>query len=448
MTVPQVIPFFSAAANFAGSSDTPREFLERCLARLETFEPAVGAFVCHDIAAARAAAELSAERWRDGRPLSPIDGMPLGIKDIIETADMPTEQGSPLFVGWRTGRDAASVAALREAGAVILGKVVTTEFAATEPRGTRNPWDRERTPGGSSSGSAAAVACGMVPAALGTQVVGSILRPASFCGCVGFKPSVGRINRGGSYDYFSQSCTGVLAASLEDAWLVAVNIASRAGGDPGCPGLDGPAEPPTPRRPRSLAVLRTSGWADAASEARAAFEAAVARLADAGIALADRHADPVIAEVEEAIADAAPLTRTINAWEGRWPLNTYRNRDASKLSRPALDRLALAEAMTSAEYGAAIAVRQRNREAYARLAARYDAAITLSAPAAAPVGLGSTGNPVFNVPASMLGIPAVSLPLLSIDGLPLGLQIAGFVYEDARLFAVAAAIRDLLRAAH
>ena len=246
MTIPQVIPFFSAAANFAGSSDTPREFLERCLARLETFEPAVGAFVCHDIAAARAAAELSAERWRDGRPLSPIDGMPLGIKDIIETADLPTEQGSPLFVGWRTGRDAASVAALREAGAVILGKVVTTEFAATEPRGTRNPWDRERTPGGSSSGSAAAVACGMVPAALGTQVVGSILRPASFCGCVGFKPSVGRINRGGSYDYFSQSCTGVLAASLEDAWLVAVNIASRAGGDPGYPGLDGPAEPPTP----------------------------------------------------------------------------------------------------------------------------------------------------------------------------------------------------------
>jgi hypothetical protein len=115
MTIPQVNPFFSAAANFAGSIDTPREFLERCLARLETLEPVVGAFVCHDIAAARAAAELSAEPWRDGRPLSPIDGMPLGIKDIIETADMPTEQGSPLFVGWRTGRDAASVAALREA---------------------------------------------------------------------------------------------------------------------------------------------------------------------------------------------------------------------------------------------------------------------------------------------------------------------------------------------
>jgi Asp-tRNA(Asn)/Glu-tRNA(Gln) amidotransferase A subunit family amidase len=173
----------------------------------------------------------------------------------------------------------------------------------------------------------------------------------------------------------------------------------------------------------------------------------VARLAAAGIALADRHADPVIEEVEGAIADSARLTRTINAWEGRWPLNTYRDRDAAKLSRSALERLAMAEAMTLTEYGAAIAVRQRNRETHARLAARYEAAITLAALGAAPVGLGSTGNPVFNVPASMLGIPAVSLPLLSIDGLPLGLQIAGFVGEDAALFAVAAAIRDLLGAA-
>src|SRR3984957_13459001 len=287
MTTPPPISFVGAAANFAAGKDTPREFLERCLCHVEEFEPAVGAFVCHDIADARAAADRSAARWRDGRPLSPIDGMPLGIKDIIETADMPTEQGSPLFVGCDTGRDAASVAALREAGAVILGKAVTTEFAATEPRGTRNPWDTTRTPGGSSSGSAAAVACGMVPAALGTQVVGSILRPASFCGCVGFKPSVGGINRGGSYDYFSQSCTGVLAASLEDAWLVAVNIAARAGGDPGYVGVQGPPEPPAPQRPKALALLQTSGWDEAAPEARAALEKAAGRLADAGIAIAD-----------------------------------------------------------------------------------------------------------------------------------------------------------------
>ena len=160
MTTPQPISFVGATADFRAGKATPRDLLEGCLARVEEFEPTVGAFVCHDIAAARSAADRSAERWRAGRPLSPIDGMPLGIKDIIETADMATEQGSPLFVGCHTGRDAASVAALREAGAVILGKVVTTEFASTEPRGTRNPWDSARTPGGSSSGSAALPAPG------------------------------------------------------------------------------------------------------------------------------------------------------------------------------------------------------------------------------------------------------------------------------------------------
>jgi Asp-tRNA(Asn)/Glu-tRNA(Gln) amidotransferase A subunit family amidase len=162
----------------------------------------------------------------------------------------------------------------------------------------------------------------VVSAALGTQVVGSILRPASFCGCVGFKPSVGGINRGGSYDHFSQSCTGILAASLEDAWLVAINISERAGGDPGYPGLQGPLEPPPPRRPHAVAVLETAGWEVAAADAQRAFDAAVARLADAGIAIANRHSDRAIDEVEGAISDAVGLTREINAWEGRWPLNT------------------------------------------------------------------------------------------------------------------------------
>ena len=134
-------PYLSATPGFASGADTPRDFLERCLADLAALEPKIGAFVNLNLASARAAADRATARWREGRPLSKIDGMPVGIKDIIETADMPTEQGSPLFVGCRTGRDAASVAALREAGTVTLGRVVTTEFAAPEPRGTRNLWD-------------------------------------------------------------------------------------------------------------------------------------------------------------------------------------------------------------------------------------------------------------------------------------------------------------------
>ena len=270
--VPQAKPFLAAAAQFAGGNDTPRAYLERCLDALAAWEPKIGAFVHTNVDGARAAADASSIRWRDNKSLSAIDGMPVGIKDIIETADMPTEMGSPLFDGWCSGRDAAAVAALREAGAVILGKTVTTEFAATEPRGTRNPWDLARTPGGSSSGSGAAVAAGLVSAALGTQVQGSIVRPASYCGCVGFKPSVGSINRGGSHDELSQSCMGVLAATLEDAWQVASEIAARAGGDPGYPGLVGPLRAPPAVKPRRLVFLETAGWQEASAEAKQALQ--------------------------------------------------------------------------------------------------------------------------------------------------------------------------------
>ena len=169
-TKPRMRPFLPAAAGFASGKNSPRAFLERCIADLEAWEPRIGAFVSLNLEAARAAADRSTERWRAGKPLSPIDGMPIGVKDIIETIDMPTEHGSPLFAGHRSERDAASVAALREAGAVIVGKTVTTEFAWMHPRETRNPWDLTRTPGGSSSGSAAAVAAGAVSVALGTQV--------------------------------------------------------------------------------------------------------------------------------------------------------------------------------------------------------------------------------------------------------------------------------------
>ncbi len=442
---PQARSFFAATAAFRDGEDSPRAFLERCIETIEALDPQVGAFVAMNLPAARTAADAATERWRTGKTLSLVDGMPIGIKDIMETADMVTEQGSPLFVGWRGRRDAAAVAALREAGAVIVGKTVTTEFASTHPRGTRNPWDLERTPGGSSSGSAAAVAAGMLPAALGTQVIGSIVRPASFCGCFGYKPSVGGINRGGSFDEFSQSCTGVLAATLAEAWSVARAISARAGGDPGYPGVSGPMEAPTARTPVRIALLETAGWGRASDEAKQALQNARDRLAAAGIEIADRHTDPAIASVETAIAPAHPLAMNINAWEGRWPLNTYaRDIDRSGLSQSSQDRLAQAEAMTLEGYQALIAERDRIRRAYAALSDRFDACMSLAAIGAAPRGLESTGDPIFVVPGSLLGVPALSLPVLQAEELPLGLQLLGFANADAAAFATAAALLPLL----
>ena len=437
-------PYLSATPRFASGEDTPRDFLERCLADLAALEPKIGAFVNLDLAGARAAADRAGERWRAGRPLSRIDGMPVGIKDIIETADMPTGQGSPLFTGCRTERDGASVAALREAGAVIVGKTVTTEFASSEPLGnTRNPHDLNRTPGGSSSGSAAAVASGMLSAALGTQVIGSTIRPASYCGCIGFKVTVGALNRGGSYDGLSQSATGVLASTLEDAWQVAYEIAVRAGGDPGYPGLFGPASAPPAKKPRRVAFLATAGWPAASPGAKAAMTDALARLKAAGIEVLTAQSHPKVGAVEAAIAQARPLSMRINGWESRWPLNTYRARDASKVSRVMLARLAEAEAMSLDDYRSDLAQRDKTRALYAELAAECDACVSLSAPAAAPMGLESTGDPSCTVHASLLGIPAISLPVLADEGLPLGLQVAGFVNGDADAFAAAAAIRAL-----
>lgn len=429
--VPKARPFLAAAGQFASGQDTPRAYLERCLDALAVWEPKIGAFVHTNLDGAQAAADASSKRWRDDKPLSAIDGMPIGIKDIIETADMPTEMGSPLFDGWRSGRDAAAVAALREAGAVILGKTVTTEFAATEPRSTRNPWDLARSPGGSSSGSAAAVAAGLVSAALGTQVMGSIVRPASYCGCVGFKPSIGGINRGGSHDNLSQSCMGILAATFEDAWQVASEIAIRAGGDPGYLGLVGPLRVPPAAKPQRLVFLETAGWQVASTDAKQALQELVALLSSNGVDIVTRQSDKIVAAVEEALTNARALSARINAWESRWPLNTYRNRDAGKLSQAMLARLAQAETMGLADYRAALGERIRVRALYNSLAAQCDSCVTLAAPGAAPIGLGSTGDPVFAVPFSLLGVPAISLPLMHDQGLPLGFQVTGFEGKDA-----------------
>src|SRR5580704_7238653 len=435
---PVMRPYVAAAQNFASGKETPRQFLERSLGLFELWEPRIGAFVHTNLPAARAAADRSTARWRDGKPVSPVDGMPIGIKDIIETADMPTEMGSPLFSGWRSEKDAASVRALRDAGAVILGKTVTTEFAASEPRGTRNPWNTAHTPGGSSSGSAAAVAAGIVSAALGTQVIGSTIRPASFCGCVGFKPSVNAINREGSHDYQSQSCTGILAASLQDAWQVAREIVARVGGDAGTPGLQGPETIPPAEKPRRLAVLETAGWDAASVGAKQRLDEYVMRLKSAGVEIRTRHNDDKVAALESDLVHAAELSHRCNGFETRWFFRAMRERDAGKLSRNIIERAQKYEDLTLAEHRADLKERVRVRAMHAELAATCDACIALAAPSGAPEGIGHTGNPEFAVPASLLGVPALSLPLFAVDGMSLGLQVIGYFGRDADAFAIAA----------
>ena len=436
--------YVSLAQDLRSGKITPRAYLEECLDRIAKNDPRIGAFVTVNADAARRAADAASARWKDSKPLSAIDGMPMGIKDIINTREWPTEMGSPLFAGWRSEKDAACVSALRQAGAVILGKTVTTEFAATEPRGTRNPFDLERTPGGSSSGSAAAVGCGMVSGALGTQVIGSTIRPASFCGCYGFKPSVNALNREGCHDYQSQSCTGIIASTLEDTWQVAAEIVARVGGDVGTPGLIGPNTCPAPAKPKRLAFLETVGWSAADASAKDLMQDALKVIKAAGVDIATRHDDAKIAAVEPEILDAHPLSNKINSFETRWFLRGARDRDAAKLSKIMQTRLGESETLTLDDYRAALIERSRIRALYAALAASCDGCITLSATGGAPKGLQSTGNSAFAVPSSLLGVPALTLPLFEIDGMPLGLQVLGFFNEDARAFAVSGWLRDQL----
>lgn len=430
--------YVALTPDFLTGKSSPSEFLETCLARVAKSEDMVRAFVAIDIEGARAQAEASTARWKAGQQLSPIDGIPVGVKDIIETADMPTGQGSPMWEGFESGRDAATVQALRDAGAIILGKTATTEFASSPTFAqTTNPHDPKRTPGGSSSGSTAAVGAGFVPLAIGSQVVGSTLRPSSYCGCVGFKPSTGGLNRSGSYDHLSHSCVGVIGATLEDVWVSAKQIATRVGGDPGYPGLMGPENLPSAQKPKRLLILQTDGWNRVAPGAREAFESVVEELKQSGVELIDRSRDADIEAFERMIADVRSLSDIILSWENRWPTAGYLRKDANKVHPVTVERFNAAKDLTQKDYAEALARRQSLRDAFAKLMAKGDGAITLAATGAAPVGLISTGDPGFNIPASIIGAPALSLPLLSDEGMPLGLQVIGRKDEDAALLGLA-----------
>jgi Asp-tRNA(Asn)/Glu-tRNA(Gln) amidotransferase A subunit family amidase len=442
----RALTFHDAVARFRDGSDTPRAYLERCLETIHEREPVVQAFVVVNEAGGRAAADASTTRWRDGRPLSPIDGLPIGIKDLLETKDMPTQMGCEAYRGNFPKRDNAAVWALRQAGAVILGKTVTAEIGGSHPGPTTNPFDPARTPGGSSSGSAAAVAARMVPAAIGTQVGGSIIRPAAFCGNVALKPTQGGINRG-ERQATSMSTHGVHAGSIEDMWQVAIEIARRVGGDRGCLGLMGPSTAPAAVKPERLIVLETEGWAELEGADRSAFEALLENVRRAGVTLLRRRDHALIEALEGAIANGRALCNAITSWENRWNTRNLVDQHPAGVSARAKATLAKAEAMTPDDYRAALIERATAQLRHAAVGSLADAVITLSCPGAAPLWSGDvpgqplaprpTGDFVFNAPSSMLFAPAVTVPLMSVGGLPVGLQVMGQQHEDARMTSLA-----------
>ncbi len=422
--------FHDAVPGFLDGSDTPRDYLERCLEAIEAREPEVKAFVVTNIEGAREAADRSTERYREGRPLSLVDGMPVCIKDLYETVDMPTQMNSPVYEGWQSNRDAAHVYALRRGGAGIVGKTVTTEFGQATPGPTRNPFDLSRTPGGSSSGTAAAVGAGMLPAGSGSQVRGSIQRPASYCGNYALKPTFGALNRGGGHSMSpSQSVLGVHAGSLEDCWRTAFHISSTVGGDAGHPGLYGKPALEAAVKPQRLVRLETRAWPDTEEETREIFERFVSEVAGHGVEIVSRRDDERVEALEQALLTIPGFMFDIFAYEMRWPTWGYRDMEGDLLSEAVLERLARGEKLSPEDYRNRLAMRDKLRQAFAALADAFDGYLTLSAKGPPPIGM-PVGDPVYGDVSSCLGAPAWNLPLLADRGLPMGIQLLGHPHED------------------
>ncbi len=427
---PDLRGFHDSIPAFVDGGDTPRAYLERCLETIEAREPEVKAFVVTNIEGAREAADRSSDRYRRNRPLSAVDGMPVCIKDLYETVDMPTQMNSPVYEGWQSIRDAAHVYALRKGGAGIVGKTVTTEFGQATPGPTRNPFDPARTPGGSSSGTAAAVGAGMVPAGSGSQVRGSIQRPAGYCGNYALKPTFGALNRGGGHSMSpSQSVLGVHAGSLEDCWRTAFHISATVGGDPGQPGLFGRPELEQAVRPRRLARLETRAWPDTEDETREAFERFVSDVAGKGVEIVTRQDDERLDALETALLTIPGFMFDIFAYEMRWPTWGYRDMEGGLLSAAVLERLTRGEQISPEDYRDRLAMREALRRAFAALDGAFDGYLTLSAIGPPPVGM-AVGDPVYGDVSSCLGAPAWNLPLLANRGLPMGIQLLGHPHQD------------------
>ena len=423
-----------AAAEIARGALSAEEYTRACLDRIASVESEVRAFIHldpeHALSQARA---LDRHRANGGR-LGALHGIPVGIKDIFDTADYPTECGSPILSGRRPDTDATAVRKLREAGAVIIGKTVTTEFAYFHPGKTRNPRDLTRTPGGSSSGSAAAVAAGMVPLAIGSQTNGSMIRPAAFCGVFGIKPSHGLISRSGALTLSRKlDHVGAFARSLDDLALILDVLVGYDPADPDSKAYASPnfragaAEPPP--LPPTFALVRTPMWDKADADARGALEELAKELGAREV------------ELPADFRGAWDSLRAIMAAEMAHNLGAFVDQ-GGEVSKPFAELIALGRSVTAPEYLAALRDARRYAE---RLTAIFeqlsDAIITLSARGVAPLGIEKTGDPVFCTLWTLTGLPSLNLPLLAnAEGLPIGVQLVGAPGMDERLLRTANAL--------
>lgn len=412
---------------------TSERLVAACLERSAEVESRVGAWTWLDPDHALAQARAADARQRSGASLGALHGIPVGIKDIFATADMPTEDGTVLHAGRCPAEDATAVALLRAAGAVIMGKTVTAELAVHAPGKTTNPHDPRRTPGGSSSGSAAAVAAHMVPLAIGTQTNGSILRPASYCGVYGFKPSHGSISRHGVLKQsLALDHVGVFARSIEDVALIAGELVAHDGKDPGVPpqvsvDLAGDWRFRQGQAPR-IAFVKTPQWPQASATAQDAFLTLAAQWGE------------FVREVDlpREFGSAVQWHRTIMESDLASSFAAEYANGKDRLSPTLREMIERGQRHLAVDYSRALDGAAALRLALAGVFAQYDAVLTPATQGAAPLGLESTGSPMFCTIWTLCGVPAISLPILrGEDGMPLGAQLAGANGDHANLLRIA-----------
>jgi len=411
------------------------QLVEACLTQISKIDGQVQAWTFLDPDHALAQARAADEYRLSGQPTGALHGVPVGIKDIFDTADMPTENGSALYAGRTPSRDSTVVSMLRAAGAVIMGKTVTTEFAYFSPGKTRNPHNPEHTPGGSSSGSAAAVGAEMVPLALGSQTNGSTIRPAAFCGVIGFKPTHGLISRHGVLALSrTLDHVGFFARTIDDIALLAEQLQGYDEHDPDTrprariPFIDVAAqEPPLPPM---FAFMKTPMWERTDDDTKEGFAEIVEQLGSQ------------VEEVElfPSATEAWQWHQTIMAAEMAANLEREWNAGRDRLSEQLRAQIERGRDVRAVDYQRAISRIMPIHESLLELfEQRYDAILTPAAPGPAPKGLASTGDPAFCTLWTLCGMPAISLPLLQStnNGLPLGVQLVGPRHGDARLLRTA-----------